>query len=660
MSKTNDERLERLKNIVLAMPERPGSYQYWDADGVIIYVGKAKNLKRRVSSYFHKEVDRLKTKVLVSKIENITYTVTNTEEDALLLENALIKQYNPRYNVLLKDGKTYPSIVVTKEEYPRIFKTRTINRKSGTFFGPYSHLESMYTVLELIRKVYKPRSCRMPMSREKIEEGHYKPCLEYHLNNCCGPCIGRQSHDDYIAAIAKAKEILKGNTRLLSERVYAEMMRAADELRFEDAEELKRQYLLIEQYCAKSEVVSHTITDVDVFSIDDDDAKNNAFINYMHVTNGTINQSFTYEYKRKLDETDQDLLLQAVIEIRSRFQSTAKEIIVPFEMEWQLDGATFFIPQRGDKAHLLELSRLNCRQYRVDRLKQSDKLNPEQKYTRLMKELQSKLGLPKLPYTIELFDNSNISGTDAVAGCVVYKGMKPSKKDYRRYNIKTVVGPNDYASMQEVVFRRYRGLSEKVLDDALVSPNSTQESPPEQHAGGLNDAQMSPKNDAQTPPEQHAGAPQSPPDLIICDGGVGQMNVVREVIEERLGLNIPIAGLAKDDRHRTNELLFGFPPKTVQLKVDSELFRVLTQMQDEVHRYAITFHREKRSKHALISELDEIKGIGPKSRDALLAALKSVKRIREATLSPDGRDAITAAVGAAKAAIIFDYFGKKE
>ncbi len=615
----NEERLERLKTIVSSMPEKPGSYQYLDKDGVIIYVGKAKNLKRRVSSYFHKEVDRFKTKVLVSKIEDIKYTVVNTEEDALLLENSLIKKYNPRYNVLLKDGKTYPSICVTGEEYPRIFKTRQINKKYGTFFGPYSHLGSMYTVLELINKVYKPRTCRLPLTKEAIAEGRFKPCLEYHIKNCKAPCIGRQSWEDYQAAIAGAREILKGNTRELSAMVYAEMMQAAEQLRFEDAEELKQRYMLIEQYCAKSEVVSHTISDVDVFCIDDDDAKTNAFINYMHVKNGTINQSFTYEYKRKLDETDRELLLQAVIEIRERFASTAKEIIVPFSMDWQISGAQFFVPQRGDKAHLLELSRMNCRQYRVDRLKQSDKLNPEQKYTRLMTELRDKLGLQKLPYTIELFDNSNISGTDAVAGCVVYKGMKPSKKDYRRFNIKSVTGPDDYASMKEVVGRRYRCFTEGYEKDEKE-------------------------------------AMQAFPDLIICDGGIGQMNVVREVVEDQLGLHIPIAGLAKDDRHRTNELLFGFPPKTIQLKTDSELFRKLTQMQDEVHRYAITFHREKRNKHALQSELDSIKGIGPKAREALLKEFKSVKRIKEAAQTDEGRQQIAHLMGPAKARIIAEYF----
>ena len=619
--KGNEERLERLKGIVLSMPERPGSYQYYDESGTIIYVGKAKNLKRRVSSYFHREVDRFKTKVLVSKIWDITYTVVNTEEDALLLENALIKKYNPRYNVLLKDGKTYPSICITGEAFPRIFKTRNINRKYGQYLGPYSNLGAMYAVLDLIRKLYKPRTCRLPLTLESVKEGRYKPCLEYHIKNCGAPCAGCQSWEEYQQNIGMAREILRGNTRLLSRAVYERMMEAAENLRFEEAEGLKRQYVMIEQFCAKSEVVSHTINDVDVFCIDDDDAKSNAFVNYMHVTNGTINQSFTYEYKRKLDETDAELLLSAIIEIRSRFNSKAKETIVPFEIDWEMADTTFFVPQRGDKYHLLELSQMNCRQYRFDRIKQSDKLNPEQKYTRLMKELQEKLRLEKLPYTIELFDNSNISGSDAVAGCVVYKGMKASKKDYRRYIIKSVTGPDDYASMREVVERRYRRFSEGY--------------------------DVEEKDDGQTLP-----------DLIITDGGVGQMNIVREVVEDVLGLYIPIAGLAKDSRHRTNELLFGFPPQTVQLRAESELFRMLTQMQDEVHRYAITFHREKRSKHALHSELDDIKGIGPKAKEALLRAFKSVKRIRETALSPDRQQELTEVIGKAKARIIIEHFSQ--
>ena len=605
----NEERLARLKSIVLSMPEKPGSYQYYDENHTIIYVGKAKNLKRRVSSYFHKEVDRYKTKVLVSKIFDISYTVVNTEEDALLLENSLIKKYNPRYNVLLKDGKTYPSICVTNEYFPRIFKTRHINKKVGTFFGPYPHVGSMYAVLEVIKKLYKPRTCRFPITKEGVAEGKYKPCLEYHIHNCGAPCINRQSYEEYQENMRQAREILKGNTREVSKYLYDLMMKNAELLRFEIAEEYKKKYQLLDDFEAKSEVVSHTITDVDVFTIVNDDANKNAFINYIHVKNGTINQSFTYEYKRKLEESDEELLITAIPEIRERFHSTSKEIIVPFEMEWKLKDATFFVPQRGDKKHLLELSEMNCKQYKFDRLKQAEKLNPEQKQTRLMKELQAKLKLPKLPYQIECFDNSNISGTDAVAGCIVYKGMKPSRKDYRKYNIKTVEGPDDYASMQEVVRRRYSRMIEE-----------------------------------ETPL----------PDLIITDGGKGQMEVVREVVEDELHLKIPIAGLAKDDRHRTNELLYGFPPQTITLPPESELFKVLTQIQDEVHRYAITFHRDKRSKHALHSELDDIKGIGPKAKEALLSKFKSVKKIKEAS-----QEQLSEVLGPHKAEILAKYFTEK-
>ena len=605
----NEERLARLKSIVLSMPEKPGSYQYYDENHTIIYVGKAKNLKRRVSSYFHKEVDRYKTKVLVSKIFDISYTVVNTEEDALLLENSLIKKYNPRYNVLLKDGKTYPSICVTNEYFPRIFKTRHINKKVGTFFGPYPHIGSMYAVLEVIKKLYKPRTCRFPITKEGVKEGKYKPCLEYHIHNCGAPCISKQSYEEYQENMRQAREILKGNTREVSKYLYDLMMKNAELLRFEIAEEYKKKYQLLDEFEAKSEVVSHTITDVDVFTIVNDDTNKNAFINYIHVKNGTINQSFTYEYKRKLEESDEELLITAIPEIRERFHSTSKEIIVPFEMEWKLKDATFFVPQRGDKKHLLELSEMNCKQYKFDRLKQAEKLNPEQKQTRLMKELQTKLKLPKMPYQIECFDNSNISGTDAVAGCIVYKGMKPSRKDYRKYNIKTVEGPDDYASMQEVVRRRYSRMIEE-----------------------------------ETPL----------PDLIITDGGKGQMEVVREVIEDELHLEIPIAGLAKDDRHRTNELLYGFPPQTIALPPESELFKVLTQIQDEVHRYAITFHRDKRSKHALHSELDDIKGIGPKAKEALLSKFKSVKKIKEAS-----QEQLSEVLGPHKAEILVKYFTEK-
>ena len=602
----NEKRLAYLKNIVLNMPEKPGSYQFYDENKNIIYVGKAKRLKQRVSSYFHKEVDRFKTKVLVSKIRDISYTVVNTEEDALLLENSLIKKYNPRYNVLLKDGKTYPSICITNEYFPRIFKTRNINKRFGTFFGPYPHVGSMYAILDIIKRLYKPRTCRLPLTKEGVQQGKFKPCLEYHIHNCDAPCIGKQSYEEYQENMNQAREILKGNTREVSKRLYQLMMKNAELLKFEAAEDIKKKISLLNEFVAKSEVVSHTIDDVDVFTIVDDETNHNAYINYIHVRKGTINQSFTYEYKRKLDESDEELLITAIPDIRERFKSHAKEIIVPFEMEWKIKDAEFFVPQRGDKKHLLELSEMNGKQYKFDRLKQSEKLNPEQKHTRLMKELQAKLKLPKFPYQIECFDNSNISGTDAVAGCIVYKGMKPSQKDYRKYNIKTVVGPDDYSSMQEVVRRRYSRMIEE-----------------------------------QT----------SLPDLIITDGGKGQMEVVREVVADELHLNIPIAGLAKDDRHRTNELLYGFPPQTIGLDVKSELFKVLTQIQDEVHRYAITFHRNKRSKHALHSELDDIKGLGPKGKEALLKELKTVKYIKEA----DNQQLIKV-LGASKGTIVYKHF----
>lgn len=601
----NLKRLERLKNIALNLPELPGTYQYYDDQHTIIYVGKAKNLKNRVSSYFHKEVDRFKTKVLVSKIHDITYTVVKSEEDALLIENQLIKQYQPRYNVLLKDGKTYPSICVTNEYLPRIFKTRTINKRYGTYYGPYSHIGSMYAILDIIKKIYKPRTCLMPISKEGIERKKYKPCLEYHLGNCGAPCIGKQGYEDYQQNIDLARQILKGNTRDVQRLLREKMEKCAEELRFEEAEAYKQQFIALENFAAKSEIVSYTISDVDVFSIVNDDKKN-AFINYIHVTNGAINQSFTFEYRRKLDETDTELLNEAILDIRERFKSTAKEIIVPFEMDFRIKDAEFFIPQRGDKKHLLELSEMNAKQYKFDRLKRAEKLNPEQKQTRLMKELQEKLKLPKLPYHIECFDNSNISGTDAVAGCVVYKGMKPSKKDYRKYNIRTVAGPDDYASMQEVVRRRYSRIIE---------------------------------------------AKEPLPDLIITDGGKGQMEVVREVVEDELQLQIPIAGLAKDNRHRTNELLFGFPPQIIGLKTNSELFKILTQIQDEVHRFAITFHRNKRSKHQLHSELDEIKGIGEKSKELLLKNFKTVKRVKNADIQE-----LTGVIGPQKATLIHNYF----
>lgn len=605
----NDKRLAYLKNIVSNLPNKPGTYQYYDKEHTIIYVGKAKNLKNRVSSYFHKETDRFKTKVLVSKIYDITYTVVNSEEDALLIENQLIKQYQPRYNVLLKDGKTYPSICITNEYFPRIFNTRTINKRYGSFYGPYSHISSMYAILEIVKKLYKPRTCRFPITKEGIEQKKYKPCLEYHLGNCDAPCIGKQSYEDYQQNMAQARQILKGNTREVQRLMKAKMEECAAKLRFEEAEVYKQRYIALENFAAKSEIVSYTIADVDVFSIVNDDSKKNAFINYLHVTNGAINQSFTFEYKRKLEETDAELLNEAIPEIRERFKSTAKEIIVPFELDFHIKDATFFIPQRGDKKHLLELSEMNAKQHKFDRLKQAEKLNPEQRQTRLMKELQDRLKLPKLPYQIECFDNSNISGTDAVAACVVYKGMKPSKKDYRKYNIKTVVGPDDYASMQEVVRRRYKRMVEE-------------------------------------------GMPL--PDLIITDGGKGQMEVVREVVEDELQLAIPIAGLAKDNRHRTNELLYGFPPQTIGIPTKSELFKVLTQIQDEVHRFAISFHRDKRSKHQLHSELDNIKGIGSKSKEQLLQRFKTVKKIKEADIQE-----LTEVIGSTKAMLLYNYFHSK-
>ena len=604
----NEKRLERLKQIVGSMPEKPGSYQFYDKDGTIIYVGKAKRLKSRVSSYFHTEVDRYKTKVLVSKIENLTYTVVNTEEDALLLENSLIKKYNPKYNVLLKDGKTYPSICITNEYFPRIFKTRQINKKWGTYFGPYSHVPSMYAVLDLIKDLYHPRTCQQPLKMDEIERGKYKVCLDYHIKKCGGPCIGKQSHEDYIKNINQAKEILKGNTRGILRQMREEMMALAEDLKFEEAEAIKKKYELILGFCAKSEVVSHTIDNVDVMSITNDGAT--AFINYIHVSNGCINQSFTFEYKKKLEETDEELLSLGIAEMRERFKSHSKEIILPMALDIELEGVTITVPQRGDKKTLLDLSIMNGKQYKFDRLKQKEKLNPEQKSVRLMTELQQLLKLPRLPYQIECFDNSNISGTNAVAACVVFKKMKPSKNDYRKYNIKSVVGPDDYASMKEVVRRRY----ERLRDEN-----------------------------------------ERMPDLIITDGGKGQMEVVREVIEDELKLNIPIAGLAKDSRHRTNELLYGFPAVTIGIKTDSELFHVLTRIQDEVHRFAITFHRDKRSKAALHSELDDIKGIGPKTKETLLKIFKSVKNIREAS-----SEELSKAIGESKSKLIREYFENKK
>lgn len=585
MTKEEDEiRLKRLKDIVRNMPEKPGSYQYHDIHGTIIYVGKAKNLKSRCSSYFHSEVDRFKTKVLVSKIHDITYTVVKTEAEALLLENQLIKEFQPRYNVLLKDGKSYPSIAVTKEYLPRIFKTRHIDRKGAQYFGPYSHIPTINGLLDLFKSLYPIRRCRQPMSKEGVESGKYKLCLEYHMKNCLGPCVGRQSHDEYMRYIDAAVRILKGDTAALRREMMEQMQKLAAEMKFEEAQVIKQQYDLITAHYERSQVITGANHNIDVFNIETDDKF--AYINYLHVVDGAINQAFTFEYKKKLDESNEELLVHGIIDMRDRWGSKANEIVLPFHVELPLENIEITIPVRGDKRHLLELSALNVKQYKLDRLKQQDKLNPEQKAVRLMKEIQGHLQLPTLPYQIECFDNSNISGTDAVAGCVVFKKCKPSKADYRKYNIKTVQGPDDYASMQEVVRRRYSRMKEE-------------------------------------------GTPL--PDLIITDGGVGQMNVVREVVEGELGLQIPIAGLAKDDKHRTHELLYGNPPMTVALKQDSALFRLLTQIQDEVHRFAITFHRDKRSKSQLHSELDSIQGIGPKTKEALLKAFKSVKRIREAS-----------------------------
>ena len=600
----NEQRLTYLRGIVSRLPDKPGSYQFYDKEHTIIYVGKAKNLKSRVSTYFHTEVDRFKTKVLVSKIFDISYTVVNTEEDALLLENSLIKKYNPRYNVLLKDGKTYPSICVTNEYLPRIFKTRSINKKWGTYYGPYSHVGSMYAVLDIIKELYHPRTCNQPLTKEGINNGKYRVCLDYHIKKCMGPCVAKQSYEDYQKNILQAKEILKGNTRQVLRDLKEEMLQLSEELRFEEAEEVKRKYLALDGFVSKSEVVSHTINNVDVFSITSDEKM--AFINYIHVSNGSINQSFTIEYKKKLAESDEELLQLGIVELRERFKSDAKEIIVPMDIQGILENVSFTVPKMGDKKTLLDLSIMNGKQYKFDRLKQAEKLNPEQKQVRLMKELQDLLHLPKLPYQIECFDNSNISGTDAVAACVVFKKMKPSKQDYKRYNIKTVTGPDDYASMKEVVHRRYTRLIEEE---------------------------------------------QPLPDLIVADGGKGQMEVIRQVIQDELNLDIPIAGLAKNDRHRTNELLYGFPPRVIGMKDTSELFRVLTQLQDEVHRFAIEFHRNKRSKRALHSELDDIKGIGPKTRDELLKGLKSVKNIRETDINQ-----LATLIGNAKAKIVYDYF----
>ena len=598
-----------LRGIVLNLPESPGIYQYLNDEGTIIYVGKAKNLKRRVSSYFNREHGPGKTRVLVSKIADIRYIVVNTEEDALLLENNLIKKYKPRYNVLLKDDKTYPSICIQNEYFPRIFKTRRIIRNGSTYYGPYSHLPSMYAVLDLIKYLYPIRTCNLNLSPENIRAGKFNVCLEYHIKNCAGPCIGKQSHEEYLKNIGEIKEILKGNTRDVEQMLYQQMQDLATEMKFEEAQKVKEKYLLIENYRSRSEVVSNVLHNIDVFSIEEDADEKAAFINYLHITNGAVNQAFTFEYKKRLEETKEELLQLGIIEMRERYKSQSREIIVPFELNMELKDVTFTIPQRGDKKKLLDLSIQNVKQYKVDRLKQQEKLNPEQRVTRLLKEIQQQLHLDRLPLRIECFDNSNIQGSDPVAGCVVFIKGKPSKKDYRKYNIKTVEGPDDYASMKEVVWRRYKRAVEE-----------------------------------NTPL----------PDLLITDGGKGQMSAVKEIVDE-LGLNIPIAGLAKDNRHRTNELLFGFPPQTIGMKQGTPLFNLLTRIQDEVHRYAITFHRDKRSKRQTASELDEIKGIGEKTKNTLLKEFKSVKRLREAT--PQEWAAV---VGEAKARILQEHFGKQK
>lgn len=581
----NAELQTYLKGIVNNLPETPGCYQYLDDSGTIIYVGKAKNLKRRVSSYFNKEQQTRKTRLLVTHIRDIRYVVVKTEADALLLENNLIKRYKPHYNVLLKDDKTYPSIAITTEYLPRIFKTRQRGKRGAIYFGPYSHVPTLYALLDLCRELYQPRPCHTPMTREGVENGKYDVCLDYHIHRCKAPCVGKQSHDDYMRCIEACKEILKGNTADVARKMREEMIALANELRFEEAQEIKRRYDLIESYRAKSEVVSNVLHNIDVFNIETEERT--AYINYLHVTNGCINQAFTFEYKKKLDETDEELLTLGIIEMRERYASQSKEIVVPFHVDLPDGMVEQTVPQKGDKKKLLELSKLNVKQYKFDRLKQADKLNPEQKQTRLMKEIQRDLGLPKLPLHIELFDNSNISGADAVAACVVFEKLKPAKSEYRKFNIKTVTGPDDYASMKEVVRRRYTRLSQE-------------------------------------------GRPL--PDLIIADGGRGQMEMIREVVEDELGIEIPIAGLAKDDRHRTREMLYGFPPAIIGIKPESQLFRTLTQMQDEVHRFAISFHRDKRSKRQTASELDTIAGIGPAIKQALLKQFKSVKRIKEATL----------------------------
>ena len=610
MDKKNNISLEeKLKAIISSLPERPGSYQYWNAEGIIIYVGKAKNLKKRVSSYFTKNHDSMKTRMLVSKIADITYTTVNTEEDALNLENKLIKKYKPRYNVLLKDDKTYPSIAIQKSEYPRVYKTRNLTDKGANYYGPYTHVSTMYALLELIKQLYPIRNCHHQLTEESIKAGKYKVCLEYHIGNCEGPCIGKQSKEEYNSNISQIREILKGNTRKLEQQLMMEMNRLAENLEFEEAELTKKRYLLLKNYNAKSEVVNYKLDNIDVFSIEENEDGKSAYINYMHVKNGGINQSFTFEYKKRLDESKEELMSLGISEMRERFGSKAKEIIVPFEMDMEMNDATFTIPQKGDKKKLLDLSTMNVKEYKVDRIKQEEKLNPEQRSTRLLTELKQLLDLEKLPIRIECFDNSNIQGSDPVAGCVVFIKGKPSKKDYRKYDIKSVIGPDDYASMREVVWRKYKRAIEE-----------------------------------ETPL----------PDLIIADGGVGQMNAIKDATDA-LGINIPIAGLAKNDKHHTNELLYGFPPQTIGIKQTSSLFKLLTNIQDEVHRFAINFHRDKRSKRQTSSELDNISGIGAKMKQALMNEFKSLKRIKEASM-----EQLAATVGKAKAKLIYDYSRKND
>ena len=600
---------EKLKAIIASLPEKPGSYQYWNAEGVIIYVGKAKNLKKRVSSYFTKNHDSIKTKMLVSKIANITYTTVNTEEDALNLENKLIKKYKPRYNVLLKDDKTYPSIAIQRSEYPRVFKTRNLTDKGANYYGPYTHVSTMYALLDLIKQLYPIRNCHHHLTEESIKAGKFKVCLEYHIGNCEGPCIGKQSKEDYNNNISQIREILKGNTRKLEQQLLTEMNRLAENLEFEEAELTKKRYLLLKNYNAKSEVVNYKLDNIDVFSLEENEDGKSAYINYMHVKNGAINQSFTFEYKKRLEESKEELLSLGISEMRERFGSKSKEIIVPFEMDMEMNEAIFTIPQKGDKKKLLDLSTMNVKEYKVDRIKQEEKLNPEQRATRLLTELQQLLNLERLPIRIECFDNSNIQGSDPVAGCVVFIKGKPSKKDYRKYNIKSVIGPDDYASMKEVVWRKYK----RAIEEEMPLP-----------------------------------------DLIIADGGIGQMNAIKEATDA-LSIDIPIAGLAKNDKHHTNELLYGFPPQTIGIKQTTPLFKLLTNIQDEVHRFAISFHRDKRSKRQTSSELDIINGIGEKTKLALMKEFKSIKRIKEATL-----EQLEATIGKSKARIIYDYSRKND